>query len=530
MDCSQRATPFVTVIIPAYNAAATLPACLSALGDQVLPPDELIVVDDGSTDDTAEIARRYGAQVIQSTRRRGPAAARNLGMTHGHGDVVAFTDADCAPDPWWLLRLTQPLLEDDEVVGVKGAYRSSQRSLTARFVQQEYEYKYHHMARWRQIDFVDTYSAAYRRDVLLANGGFNQAFSVPSVEDQELSFRLARKGCRMRFEPRAIVGHLHDSHPGEYLTRKYGIGYWKAVMLRQLPEKTFSDSHTPPSQRLQIVFMAVAGLSLVCDRWFPDAWLGALVALVLFAASALPFLAQLGRNDPALIAVAPFMLLCRALALGAGIVVGALFPPPSFHGPDCGISAGTLVVKRMFDVIGALAGLVLSLPILAIASVAIRLDSPGPVLFAQDRAGERGKPFRIFKLRTMRDGADALQGRMPADKQPNDPRVTRVGRWLRRWSIDELPQFWNVLRGDMSLVGPRPEELRVVAGYNDWQRQRLLVKPGLTGPMQVGGRAQLALDARVRLELDYMWRYSLWRDLAILAQTIPAIISGYGAY
>jgi len=176
--------------------------------------------------------------------------------------------------------------------------------------------------------------------------------------------------------------------------------------------------------------------------------------------------------------------------------------------------------------------------VLAIAAVAIKLDSSGPVIFSQERAGENGVPFRVFKLRTMILGAEgrvdevlaqnSLTG--PVYKIPNDPRVTRVGKLLRRWSFDEIPQFWNVLRGEMSLVGPRPEETWVVSQYNDQQRQRLAVKPGLTGPMQVGGRGELDMDERLALELDYIKNYSVWADLTIIFRTIPAMISGKGAF
>jgi lipopolysaccharide/colanic/teichoic acid biosynthesis glycosyltransferase len=118
----------------------------------------------------------------------------------------------------------------------------------------------------------------------------------------------------------------------------------------------------------------------------------------------------------------------------------------------------------------------------------------------------------------------------PVYKVPGDPRVTRVGRFLRRWSLDEMPQFWNILKGEMSLVGPRPEELWLVAKYNDAQRHRLVVKPGLTGPMQIGGRGMLDMDERLALEVAYINQYSLWRDLAILLKTIPAVLSGRGAF
>jgi lipopolysaccharide/colanic/teichoic acid biosynthesis glycosyltransferase len=198
------------------------------------------------------------------------------------------------------------------------------------------------------------------------------------------------------------------------------------------------------------------------------------------------------------------------------------------------------MMKRIMDLLGSIIGLIVAAPLLAILAAAIKLDSPGPVFFVQRRAGENGRPFRLVKLRTMVEGADEMVVEAPesADakgplvatvKRRDDPRVTRVGRFLRRASLDELPQLWNVLKGEMSLVGPRPEELCVVRRYGDWHRQRLAVKPGLTGPMQVNGRADLSLDERVELELEYLRHYSLWRDLRLLARTVEAVISGRGA-
>ncbi len=162
----------------------------------------------------------------------------------------------------------------------------------------------------------------------------------------------------------------------------------------------------------------------------------------------------------------------------------------------------------------------------------------GAVLFVQLRAGKDGRTFRLYKFRSMVRDAEAQLDRVilqsslppPVFKVPNDPRVTRVGRILRRWSFDELPQFFNVLEGEMSLVGPRPEELRVVAQYSDWHRQRLTVKPGMTGPMQTSGRGNLTLDERVRLELAYIEHYSLLQDFRLLLKTFPAIVRGQGSY
>ncbi len=526
----------ISVIIPAYNSAKTLPACLRALSCQTHTPDEIIVVDDGSTDDTVKLARQMGARVLQQAHQ-GPAAARNLGARQAQGELLLFTDSDCEPLPDWIERLSVPF-NDAQVVGAKGTYRCQQAGLVPRLVQQEYESKYTRMLGLDSIDFIDTYSAAYRKDIFLQNGGFDPAFPVPSVEDQEFSFRLARKGYRLVFAPLASVYHGHDQDLGEYLRRKYGIGYWKAFMLRWLPEKAFSDSHTLPSQRWQILLLAITILLAGLGRfWRPAFWLS-LFSVLIFFATAIPFLFQVIRNDRSLLWAAPGILLARAIALGLGLLAGFLFAPAKQNRSPGGLHIIERFIKRLMDILIGFIGLILSLPILALAIIAIRMDSPGPVFFVQKRCGENGKPFRIVKLRTMQNGAEdqvqqvleknILKG--PVFKIIDAPRTTRVGKFLRRWSIDELPQLWNVLLGDMSLVGPRPEEIWVVEQYNDHQRQRLIVKPGLTGPMQVYGRSNLDFDARLALELDYIQHYSLVKDIRILWRTIPVVISGKGAY
>lgn len=528
----------LSVVIPARDAEDTLPACLTALREQTLPPDhyELIVVDDGSRDGTAQVAAEHGAQLIRQDTS-GPAAARNAGAQAARGDLLVFTDADCAPAPDFLETISA-LFDDPDLIGAKGAYRTRQTGWTARFVQGEYEHKYERMARFEQIDFIDTYAAAYRRGVFLENKGFDARFTTASVEDQEFSFRLARKGYRLVFAPQAVVYHRHDRTVLEYLRRKYGIGYWKAYLLRWHPDRLTSDTHTPLAQRMQVVLAPLALILALLSPLHIWAAYAALSALALVGISALPELFSILRRDAALLLIAPVMVLLRALALATGLLIGALRPPrpvaPDQWKP---LTLWQRLVKRTLDVITAGVGLILTSPILLIAGLAIRLDSPGPIFFIQKRVGEDGRQFGMPKLRTMVVDAEArleevlaqnpLAG--PAFKIPDDPRVTRVGRFLRRWSLDELPQLWNIIRGEMSLVGPRPEEVRVVEQYQDWHRKRLAVKPGLTGPMQIAGRGLLDLDERVRMELDYIDRYSLGRDLGILFKTIPAVCSGKGA-
>jgi exopolysaccharide biosynthesis polyprenyl glycosylphosphotransferase len=201
-------------------------------------------------------------------------------------------------------------------------------------------------------------------------------------------------------------------------------------------------------------------------------------------------------------------------------------------------SRSTVVIKRLFDVLLASIGLVLIAPFLALIAIAIKLDSPGPVFFSQIRAGVGGRPFRMYKLRTMNVDAEASLESLvdlgeleePVFKFADDPRVTRAGRVLRRFSIDEVPQLLNVLVGEMSIVGPRPEQVELVARYSPAQRAKLEIKPGVTGPMQVFGRGELNFSERLAVELEYVENATLARDLQILIHTPSAVMRGTGAF
>jgi lipopolysaccharide/colanic/teichoic acid biosynthesis glycosyltransferase len=211
----------------------------------------------------------------------------------------------------------------------------------------------------------------------------------------------------------------------------------------------------------------------------------------------------------------------------------------AFAGSSLAGAQGPLAgVKRAADITEAFVGILLCTPFMITTAVLIKLDSRGPALFMQERVGKDGKTFRMYKFRTMVDNTEEMLDQLidvdsldePVFKIRNDPRVTSLGRFLRRWIIDELPQLFNVLKGEMSLVGPRPEEVRIARHYNQWHRTALMVKPGLTGPVQVGGRGNLNLAERVRLDIEYICNHSLSRDLRILLRTIPAVIRGNGSY
>ncbi len=204
------------------------------------------------------------------------------------------------------------------------------------------------------------------------------------------------------------------------------------------------------------------------------------------------------------------------------------------------LKASAVILKRITDLVGGVVAAVVLIPVYLMIAIAVRLDSPGPVFFAQDRAGLGGRRFRMLKFRTMRVGADAEKhslshlnhtGDSRLFKIPEDPRVTRLGALLRRWSLDELPQVWNVLRGDMSLVGPRPFFEADFASYQDHHFRRLDAKPGITGLWQVSGRSSVVdFEDVVYLDRQYIEQWSPWLDISIMFRTLPAVVRRTGAY
>jgi exopolysaccharide biosynthesis polyprenyl glycosylphosphotransferase len=223
---------------------------------------------------------------------------------------------------------------------------------------------------------------------------------------------------------------------------------------------------------------------------------------------------------------------------GPRIAVRPVAGIPLLHVEEPSLSGPARVTKAAFDRTFGVVALVVCSPILLVLGLLVRITSHGPALFHQTRVGRDGREFQMLKFRTMVVGAeeqlDELRERAARDhvlfKLPDDPRLTRIGRWLRRHSLDELPQLWNVVKGDMSVVGPRPPLPSEVAVYADDARRRLLVKPGLTGLWQVSGRADLTWDDTVRLDLYYVENWSWVLDALILVRTIPAVIKGRGAY
>jgi glycosyltransferase involved in cell wall biosynthesis len=315
----------VSVIVPVYNGAESLAACLTALSAQRKPivraeGCEVIVVDDGSVDGSAEIAAQHGVTVIRQ-HHAGVAVARNRGAQRARGQLLLFTDADCEPLPNWVEQMVAPFADPD-VVGVKGVYRTRQRALVARFAQAEYEEKYARLGQKSQIDFVDTHSAAYRRDVFLAEGGFNPEFI--RNQDQEFSFRLAKAGHKLVFTPQAVVLHQHPTTLWRYAVRKARIGCWKVRVHTLHPSKAFRDSYTPWTQKAQILLLPFSGMAAAAAVLGLIPWSFVALPAAVGYISCVPLMVNASRHGWQVVLIAPLLALVRALALGLGVTWGLL--------------------------------------------------------------------------------------------------------------------------------------------------------------------------------------------------------------
>ncbi len=314
-----------SIIVPAYNADDVIGKCVAALMAQSVAREryEIVVVDDGSSDATGAAARAAGADRVLRIQHGGPSAARNAGIEAAQGEIVLFTDADCEPAPTWLERMTAPF-DDPEVMGAKGTYRTRQTSSIARLVQLEFDIRYERMAALPRIDFIDTYAAAYRRSLLVEHGGFDTAFPIPSAEDIDLSFRLARQGHRFVFAPDAWVWHRHPATLRAYLARKARFGYWRSLLYLRFPDKIQGDAHTDPTLKIQFALNLLLGLVLVASLlWPPLLWVG-LILLIAFFFTTVPFVRWAWPRNRVVALLWPGVTFLRVWVQGAGLGIGLL--------------------------------------------------------------------------------------------------------------------------------------------------------------------------------------------------------------
>jgi len=312
----------LSVIVPAFNAEMTLSDCLEALNDQKAPTGEyeVIVVDDGSSDETSKIAKQFNVKCLHQTNR-GPAAARNRGVSAAQGEIILFTDADCIPDRRWIHEMALPF-QDPKVVGVKGAYRTHQTGLTARFAQAEFEDRYDLLQRQSIIDMIDTYSAAFRKNIFQEMGGFDESFPVANNEDTDLSYRLAAAGHKLVFNPRAVVYHTHPDTPAKYLRVKFWRGYWRMVVYRRYPGKAVKDSYTPGVIKLQTLLMALACCLFLLSPLVPGLLFTGFFLWLIILLSSVPFSLKVFRKDRATGLVSPLFIFLRSLVFSIGSILG----------------------------------------------------------------------------------------------------------------------------------------------------------------------------------------------------------------
>ncbi len=315
----------VSIIIPTFNGASRIGGCLRALLNQTEKQDaEILVVNDGSTDSTADVVSHYSGVRVITQSNAGPAAARNRGALEARGTIILFTDDDCVPMPEWVAAMIEPF-EVPDVVGVKGVYRTRQRRLAARFVQIEYEDKYRLMADLPRIDFIDTYSAGFRRDRFLEINGYDTSFPVACAEDVELSYRMSARGWTMKFVPMAIVYHTHPDTLWRYLNKKYKFAFWRVLAVRKNPKKAMKDSHTPQLMKLQLLFAPMLLLAVFVDLVVRPKVSASLVVCAAFLVSTLPFVWRAVPKDPVVGLLSPFLLAARACAQLLGVIAGLIY-------------------------------------------------------------------------------------------------------------------------------------------------------------------------------------------------------------
>jgi len=312
-----------SLIIPAYNAENTIVSCLESALNQSLPQTEheIIVVDDGSTDNTPKIVRNYPVRIIEQ-QNQGPATARNVGAAEANGDILIFTDSDCELDYNFVEKITAPIEQSSEVVGVQGSYKTKQTQFMSRFGQVEIETRYKKMARKKYTDFIGTYAAAYKKDIFHKYGKFDPGSPLASGEDTEFSYKLHRNGHKMVFEPQAFVYHQHPSKLSKYIKVKFYRGYWRIRLYKKYPQKTINDSYTPQTLKFQVLSIPLLFLFSAMSLFNP-VWLVIPIFMIsLFVFFSIPFFRLFKEKKYSKAIFIPVVLLLRAMALFFGMVFG----------------------------------------------------------------------------------------------------------------------------------------------------------------------------------------------------------------
>lgn len=328
-------TSHISVIIPCYNAEKTILRTLEALDRQTVKGFEVILVDDGSSDSTVSVAKSFNPKnfklAVLAEKHSGPAAQRNRGAEKAKGEILLFTDSDCVPDNDWIREMTSPF-SDESIAGVSGAYRTlNNDKIIARFEGYEIEKRHAKMARQRYVDFIGSFSAGYRKNIFQKFGGFNTDFKRADAEDPELSFKIAKAGYKMVFNPKAVVAHPHVATLKKFWRQKFSRGFWRVLLYKKHPEKMRGDSYTGKEVQLSLVFLAgflfsIAGFFLATA--FRDIAAMNILAKVAVLTHAIfylvnfPTLVFMIDREKKMSLFAPAIIFIRTLAWGFGFAWG----------------------------------------------------------------------------------------------------------------------------------------------------------------------------------------------------------------
>ncbi|MBU3957701.1 MAG: glycosyltransferase [Nanoarchaeota archaeon] len=321
----------VSVIIPCYNAESAILRTLEALDNQTAKGFEVILADDGSQDRTVSIAKSFKPRnfklIVIPGKHAGPAAQRNRGAEKAKGGILLFTDSDCVPDGNWVEEMAKPF-SDKNIVGVSGAYKTlNKNKLIARFEGYEIARRHERMAKQKYINFIGSFSAGYRKAVFKKFGGFSSEFKRADAEDPELSFKIAKAGCKMVFNPNAIVAHPHVASLKKFWNQKFSRGYWRVLLYKKHPEKMMGDSYTGKEVQLSLIFLA--GFLLSFAGFFVFAFLknaamadtlakSAILAHALFYLANFPAIVFMIQKEKKMALFAPAIIFVRTLAWGLG--------------------------------------------------------------------------------------------------------------------------------------------------------------------------------------------------------------------
>lgn len=320
----------ISIIVPAFNAGKTIRQCIESVlkeSEDFEEESELIVVDDESSDDTRQIAKKYKEVLLVEQKHAGPAVARNLGAKKARGEIIIFTDSDCEVAENWLREMIAPF-KDKNVVGVQGAYKTEQASLVARFEQIDIELRYERMKKAKHLDWIGSYSAAYRKNVFFDFGGFDESFPIASGEDPDLSYRIAEKGLKLFFNPKAIVFHQHPGKLKKYLKTKFFRAYWRVLLYKKHPKKAMNDSYTTLGLKIRIASIIWLFAGIIFQPVFLllgwKSWLFLLIGAIIFIAGCMKFFVFSLKKDWKIALVSPIILFINSTVFLLGLLTGLI--------------------------------------------------------------------------------------------------------------------------------------------------------------------------------------------------------------